>query len=295
MRNLLELENLGKRYGSFALQGVNLSVAPGSVCGLIGSNGAGKTTIIKAALGLISADEGSVSLFDERIEPSSATARIKQRVGVVLDVCAFPADCRVADVERIGRAAFPAWRRETWNNLTARFALKPKQKVGKLSRGMGMKLSLAFALAHDPQLLLLDEATAGLDPLARDEALDLLREFMAGEDRGILMSTHITTDLEKIADEVICIDGGKQVFTATKEAITDEAGIARCRAADLDAVRAQARASLSQSELWCVQGAYGADVLVPDRFAFARAFPDVAVDRATIEEYMALRLKGELL
>ena len=109
-------------------------------------------------------------------------------------------------------------------------------KVSELSRGMGMKLTLAFALSHNPELLVLDEATAGLDPIARDEVLDLLRDFMAEGDRGILMSTHITSDLEKIADEVVCVDAGRIVFTAPKDAITDEAGVARCRAADVTAI-----------------------------------------------------------
>lgn len=294
MQKLLEIENLGKHYKDFALEGISISLEPGNVIGLIGSNGAGKTTIMKAALGLIAADEGTVSLLGERVFPgNSACAHIKQRVGVVFDVCAFPADSRVTDVGSIGKAAFPTWRREKWDSLTERFGLAPKKKLDKLSRGMSMKLSLAFALAHDPQLLLLDEATAGLDPLARDEALDLLREFMSCENHGILMSTHITTDLEKIADEIICLDKGKQVFSTTRDAIADEAGIARCRLAELDAIRASSM--FASNDLRYLRGAYGADVLVPNRIAFARAFPDIAVDRATIEEYMTLHLKGESL
>ena len=130
--------------------------------------------------------------------------------------------------------------RATWDDgpleraSATAFKLTPKKKVSELSRGMGMKLTLAFALAHHPQLLVLDEATAGLDPLARDEVLDILRDFVAEGDRGILMSTHITSDLEKIADEIVCVDNGAIVFSAPKDAITDEAGVARCRAAEVD-------------------------------------------------------------
>ena len=156
---------------------------------------------------------------------------------------------------------------------------------------MGMNLSLKFALSHNPELLVLDEATAGLDPIARDEVLDLLRDFMAEDGRGILMSTHITSDLEKIADEVVCVDAGRIVFTAPKDAITDEAGVARCRAADVTAILDAG--FFAPGEARILRHDYGCDVLAPDRFAFARAFPDIPVDKATIEDYMTLTLKGE--
>lgn len=139
--------------------------------------------------------------------------------------------------------------------------------------------------------IVLDEATAGLDPIARDEVLDLLRDFMAEGDRGILMSTHITSDLEKIADEVVCVDAGRIVFTAPKDAITDEAGVARCRAADVTAILDAG--FFAPGEARILRHDYGCDVLAPDRFAFARAFPDIPVDKATIEDYMTLTLKGE--
>lgn len=294
MQKLLELENLGKRYKDFTLRGINLSLEPGRVTGLVGSNGAGKTTIMKAALGIIAPDEGTVRLLGEEVRLDSPTLdQLKQRVGVVFDTCAFPNECQVRDVGTMGKASFPTWDPALWRTLIERFGLTPKKKVSELSRGMGMKLTLAFALAHKPDVLLLDEATAGLDPLAREEVLGMLRDFMASEDRGILMATHITTDLEKIADTIICIDAGQLVFEASRETITDEAGIARCRAAELEAVRESGM--LAAGSAYLMRGNYGTDLLVPDRFAFARAFPGITVDRATIEEYMTLRLRGELL
>ena len=278
MTYLMEIDNLGKRYDDFELSGVSLAVEPGCVVGFIGSNGAGKTTTIKAALGIIAC--GSPELDT-----------IKSRIGVVLDTCAFPDTCRVGDVGAIGRAAYREWDAVQFAALCDRFNLAPKKKVGELSRGMGMKLTLAFALSHNPELLVLDEATAGLDPIARDEVLDLLRDFMAEGDRGILMSTHITSDLEKIADEVVCVDAGRIVFTAPKDAITDEAGVARCRAADVTAILDAG--FFAPGEARILRHDYGCDVLAPDRFAFARAFPDIPVDKATIEDYMTLILKGE--
>lgn len=292
MTYLMEIDNLGKRYDDFELSGVSLAVEPGCVVGFIGSNGAGKTTTIKAALGIIAADEGAVRLFGQPIACGSPELdTIKSRIGVVLDTCAFPDTCRVGDVGAIGRAAYREWDAVQFAALCDRFNLAPKKKVGELSRGMGMKLTLAFALSHNPELLVLDEATAGLDPIARDEVLDLLRDFMAEGDRGILMSTHITSDLEKIADEVVCVDAGRIVFTAPKDAITDEAGVARCRAADVTAILDVG--FFAPGEARILRHDYGHDVLAPDRFAFARAFPDIPVDKATIEDYMTLTLKGE--
>ena len=283
MTYLMEINNLGKRYDDFELSGVSLAVEPGCVVGFIGSNGAGKTTTIKAVLGIIAADAGTCG--------SAEMDAIKSRIGIVLDTCAFPDTCRVCDVGAIGRAAYREWDAAQFAALCDRFNLAPKKKVSELSRGMGMKLTLAFALSHNPELLVLDEATAGLDPIARDEVLDLLRDFMAEGDRGILMSTHITSDLEKIADEVVCVDAGSIVFSAPKDAITDEAGVARCRAADVTAILDAG--FFAPGEARILRHDYGCDVLAPDRFAFARAFPDIPVDKATIEDYMTLTLKGE--
>lgn len=292
MTYLLEIDNLGKRYDDFELSGVSLAVEPGCVVGFIGSNGAGKTTTIKAVLGIIAADAGTVRLFGQPVTCGSAEMdAIKSRIGIVLDTCAFPDTCRVYDVGAIGRAAYREWDAAQFAALCDRFNLTSKKKVSELSRGMGMKLTLAFALSHNPELLVLDEATAGLDPIARDEVLDLLRDFMAEGNRGILMSTHITSDLEKIADEVVCVDAGRIVFTAPKDAITDEAGVARCRAADVTAILDAG--FFAPGEARILRHDYGCDVLAPDRFAFARAFPDIPVDKATIEDYMTLTLKGE--
>ena len=292
MTNLIDIENLGKRYGDFVLTGVNLAVEPGCVVGFIGSNGAGKTTTLKAALGLIAPDEGTVRLFGQAVTPgSSALDDLKSRIGVVLDTCAFPSTCRVGDAGLIGRAAYATWDASHFSRLLSTFGLSPKKKVSELSRGMGMKLTLAFALAHHPELLVLDEATAGLDPMARDEVLDILRDFMATGERGILMSTHITSDLEKIADEIVCVDNGRIMFAAPKDVLTDEAGVARCRAADVAAVLEAGFFAPGTARV--LRHDYGCDLLVPDRFAFGRAFPDIPVDKATIEDYMTLTLKGE--
>ncbi len=292
MEELLKIGSLEKRYDGFSLSIAALSVAPGTVVGLVGSNGAGKTTTLKAALGLIAPDGGTIEMLGQRIAVGSSTIdKVKAQVGIVLDTCAFPSTFRVKDAATLGKAAYATWDQQLFYQLRDQFELPEKKTVAKLSRGMGMKLSLAFALAHHPQLLVLDEATAGLDPIAREEVLDILRRFMEYDGHGILMSTHITSDLEKIADEVVCIDNGRIVFDLEKEAISDQAAIARCRQQDMEAIVASGM--FDEGSMRFISHGFSTDLLVPDRFAFARQFPDIALDRATIEDYMTLSLKGE--
>lgn len=171
-----------------------------------------------------------------------------------------------------------------------RFDIDKKKPIKSLSRGMGMKLQLAFALAHAPELLVLDEVTAGLDPLAREEVLDILREFVTDERHGILMSSHITSDLEKIADYVVCIDGGREVFSCSIDVICDMAGVARCRAAEAEEL---ATCGLfAPGALRVIRNGYSTDALVSDRAALRKRFPDIACERATVEDYMLFMLKG---
>lgn len=309
---ILEARGLTKRFDGFALDGVDLTVAPGEVVGLVGSNGAGKTTTLKLALGLDDPDAGSVSLLGlsgDAWQDGRAADTAKAQVGVVFDTCPFPAAYQVRDVRTVGHAAYAAWDDELWMRLIERFALPEKRAVAKLSRGMGMKLSLAFALAHRPRLLVLDEATAGLDPAARQEVLEMLRDFMAESDDGnaILMSTHITSDLDRIADRVVGIDAGRLLFTLPLDAMTDMAGIARLTPEQLDAVRAskiypsgaertgEAPERRGSVRPRIVRHPYHVDLLVPDRLAFAHAFPDVPVDRTDVEGFLLMTLEGETL
>lgn len=289
---LIEARGLTKHYDGFSLEGVDLAVNEGEVVGFVGQNGAGKSTTIKALLGLIRVDGGEGSVLgtpsDELTRASGAAT--KERVGVVFDTVSLPGHLRVADVGRIYASAFASWDAHRFSQLTRDLGLDPKKAVKDLSRGMGMKLSLACALAHDPQVLILDEATAGLDPMARDEALERLRDFVAQPGHAILMSSHITSDLERIADRIVCIDAGRIVFDLEKDAITDSAGVARCRVADLE--RIASSGMVPDSELRYLRHDYGIDVLVPDRFAFAEMFPDIPCDRMTIDDYMSLTLKG---
>lgn len=302
--NLLTVRGLIKRYPGFELRGVDLDVPAGAVVGFVGANGAGKTTTLRAILGLTRPDAGVIGLFGRpvgELSRSEETA-LKQRIGVVFDACAFPKQIRVRDVRRLMRGAYAAWDDDAFARHLRSFGIDEAKKVEDLSRGMGMKLMLTCALCHGADLLLLDEPTAGLDPLAREEVLDMLRRFLEKEGRAILMSSHITSDLERIADYVVCIDAGQVAFSVEKDQISELAGIARLRAAEFVEVRdsgfaadAAAGSAAGAQGLRFSRKPYGIDLLVPDRAAFARAFPQVPVDRASIEDYMALMLKGEEL
>ena len=251
---LIEAHGLTKHYDGFSLEGVDLTVAEGEVVGFIGQNGAGKSTTIKALLGLFPIDGGEARVLgcpSKDLSRSAGAAR-KEEIGVVFDTVSLPEHLKIAD--------------------------------------MGMKLSLACALSHRARLLILDEATAGLDPMARDEILDELRSFVAEPGHAILMSSHITSDLERIADRIVCIDAGRIVFDLPRDVITDEMGIARCRVADLE--RIADSGIIPEGALRYLRHDYGIDLLVPDRFAFAENFPQIPVDRMTIDDYMSLILKG---
>lgn len=295
MTDLIRAEGLTKTYGSkTVLDRVDLRVPAGSIVGFVGANGAGKTTTIRALLGLMPLDAGRVVLFGEPFDISADAAtcqRIKGRVGAVLDTCPFVPDLSVKTVGSLMKAAYPTWRADLFEEHLRRFELDPRKKIKEFSRGMGMKLQLACALAHEPDVLLLDEATAGLDPLARDEVLDILRAFVSDENHAVLLSSHITTDLEKIADVIVGIDQGRIVFSLEKDVITDEMGIARCRSAELEGLVASGL--YDQKSLRVLRRPYGIDVLVPDRFALARRFPEIPCDKATIEDYLQFVLTGE--
>ncbi len=290
MQNLLELKGISRRVSDrFSLRDVTLAVEPGQIVGFVGANGAGKTTTIRAALGLIKLDAGEVHLFGQRCgadAPDESQRHLRSRVGLVLDTCPFPSMLKVGQIESLVGPAYPTWNRETFAGFINRFGLDPKTKVKDLSRGMGMKLQLACALSHKAKLLVLDEATAGLDPMAREELLDELLAFVADGQHSVLLSSHITSDLDRTADRVICIDNGSIIFDLPREDITDRAGIAHCtqsQAAELMACVEGARA---------VHHAYSVDVLVPNRCETLEAFPEIPCDRATIDDYLRLTLKG---
>ena len=284
MTNSIEVRGLCKRYPEFQLEQVDLTLPGGAILGLIGENGAGKSTTIKCILNLIRRDAGEVRLLgrdngqDERV--------VKQDVGVVLDECFFHDELRAGDVARVLRPVYRNWDDALFTSYVKRFGLSEKKRVKEYSRGMKMKLSLAAALAHRPRLLILDEATAGLYPVVRDEILDEFQGFIEDEEHAILISSHITSDLEKIADYITYIHQGRVVLSDSKDAILEHY-------AKLGCTQAQLR-DIQPGDLVRVRkGSFGCEALVRDRAAFARKYPGLMLDRVTLEDIMLLIGKGE--
>ena len=284
MTNCIEIKGLCKSYPDFSLKNIDLTLPSGSILGLIGENGAGKTTTIKCILNLIRRDAGEITLlgYDNIREERPA----KADVGLVLDECFFHDTLRPLDVGRILAPSFQRWDEALFRSYLKNFSLPEKKLIKEFSRGMKMKLSLSAALAHRPKLLILDEATAGLDPVVRDEILDEFLGFIQDEDHAILMSSHITSDLEKVADYIAYIHQGEVVLSDAKDSILDSYGRVGCTAAQLEDID-------PRDVLRVRKGSFGCEALVKDRSAFGRKYPMLLVERTTLEDIMLFMGKGE--
>ena len=220
MTNMLEVKNLSKKFKEFSLDDVSFNLQTGFIMGFIGPNGAGKTTTIKLILNMLSKDSGSIKVFGrDNIE---SEREIKERVGVVMDNPFYVDDWKVSEVEKALSPFYQGWDAQKFSKLLSEFSINPQKKVKELSRGMKMKLMIASALSHDADLLILDEPTSGLDAVARDELMGILGDFITDENKAILFSTHITSDLEKIADYITFINSGKILYSDTKDALLEK-------------------------------------------------------------------------
>lgn len=219
MNNILEIKNLSKHYNSFSLQNVSFSIPQGYIMGFIGPNGAGKTTTIKSILDMTQPDSGKITFFGEKSVQDSP--EIMNNIGIVMDLPFYVDDWKVKDVESAISPFYNHWNHSTFDGYLHKFNIDKSKKVKELSRGMKVKLMLAAALSHDAKLLVLDEPTSGLDPVARDELMEILGDFITDEKRGVLFSTHITSDLEKIADYITFIINGRIEFTGEKDKLLE--------------------------------------------------------------------------
>jgi ABC-2 type transport system ATP-binding protein len=259
-------------------------VPGGSILGLIGENGAGKTTTIKCIMNLVRRDGGEISVLGRDMVREELA--VKQDVGVVLDECFFHDTLRAGDLDRILSPVYRNWDSVLFRDYLNKFRLPERKFIKEYSRGMKMKLSLAAALAHRPKLLVLDEATSGLDPVVRDEILEEFQAFVCDEEHGVLLSSHITSDLEKVADYIAYIHRGQVRLAGAKDELLERHGRLVCTARQLE--------ELEPGELVQVRrGTYGCEGLVADRAAFARRHPELTVDRVSLEEIMLFIGKGD--
>ncbi|MDO5845803.1 MAG: ABC transporter ATP-binding protein [Methanocorpusculum sp.] len=285
MENAIEITSLSKNYPGFHLDNITFSLPRGSIMGFIGENGAGKTTTIKAVLGLIKKDAGTVRLLGSTT-PDDRT--VKEKIGVVFDECCIPDGFTVKEAEKIFSRIYRTWDAPLFAEYLRKFSLPADKKVREFSRGMKMKLSIAVALAHRPELLILDEATSGLDPVVREEILDIFLDFIQDENHAILLSSHITSDLDKIADYITFIHAGKIVFSAPRDVVLTQMGIWKCGADDAAMLDAKSAGLLRMRK-----NQFGCEVLIENRERFCSQYPEAVVDPATTESVMLFYVRGE--
>lgn len=286
MKNIVELKGVSKKYPAFLLDDISFNVPGGAIVGFVGENGAGKTTTIKAILNVIKKDAGEILLFGQ--DSVQAGEDVRQDVGVVFDECSFHDWLRADQIGNILKGIYKNWDDEYYKSLLNRFGLGnltgKKDILKTYSRGMKMKLSLAAAMAHRPKLLVLDEATSGLDPIVRDEILDLFMDFIEDEQHSILFSSHITSDIEKAADYLVFIHEGKIVLDAEKDTLLDGYGIVHCTA--------EAYESMDKTHVKGVRrGEFGVNVLIDNRADF-KPTEEMALDKASVDDIMLFTIRG---
>ena len=282
MEYAIEVKGLTKHYPDFMLDHISFQIPAGSIVGFIGENGAGKTTTIKALLDLIHPDEGKVRILEH--EDGGCEKDLKEEIGVVLDASYFPDNLKVPHINRIMRQMYRNWETQKFLDYCRRFHLPENKTVKEFSRGMKMKLSIAVALSHKTRLLILDEATSGLDPIIRNEILDIFLEFIQEEDHTVFLSSHITSDIEKIADYILLIHAGRILLYEEKDALLYEYGLARCSDEQFARLKKDQIAGVRRNR-------FEVEALVKNREGLKEEVPDLIVDPVTIEDILLYLVK----
>lgn len=282
--NAIELDKVTKRYSKFTLDNVSFNVPQGTIMGFVGENGAGKTTTIKAILDLIRTDRGTIRIWG--YSPKNLPMKLKAQIGVVFDGSNLHENLSADNIAFIMKNVYPNWDQKAFDDYLNKFQLPRDKTIKEYSRGMKMKLSIALALSHNPKLLILDEATSGLDPMVRDEILDIFMEFIQDEEHTILMSSHIISDIEKIADYVTFIHQGKIVFSENKDELIYHHGIIRCHREDVQKIDKDFIVGIRENT-------FGAEVLINNVDLFRRKNREFILERTSIEEIMLFVSKGK--
>lgn len=279
----LKLTNITKKYDDFILDNVSFNVPKGNIVGLIGENGAGKSTTLNSILDIIERDSGDVFILDS--EKNKISNAIREKIGVVFDGNNFPEDLTPQKLNNVLKAIYSNWEEQKFYELLEKFSLPKNKKIKMFSKGMKMKLSISVALSHKAQLLILDEATSGLDPVVRDDILDILLDFVQEENNSILMSSHITSDLEKIADYIVFIHKGKVIFEETKDNLIYNYGIMKCKLKEFNDIEKKDIIRYRKMD-------YGYEILIKNKKELEKKYPNVIMDNIKIEDIMLMYVKG---
>ncbi len=284
MENILEITNLNKKYKDFELKNVNIKLPKGMIMGLIGENGAGKSTTIKSILNVINTDSGEIKIFEK--DNIRNEKEIKEDIGVVLDDSFLSDYLTPNDINKIMKNIYKNWDEKLYFRYMEDFKLPLDKRSKEFSSGMKMKLKIAVSLSHHPKLLILDEPTSGLDPVARAEILDIFQDFIQDEEHGIFVSSHITSDLEHIADYITFISNGEVIFTKTRDELLENYGIVKCSDDEFKKIDKKDFVKFKKNK-------YEYDVLVENKFEFKKKYEFEIIDKPTIDEIMLIYIKGE--
>lgn len=277
MELAVKVNDLTKTYKEFKLNHIDFNLPTGTIMGFIGENGAGKTTTIKLLLNMIKKDNGSIELLG--MDPAVDDQKIKEQIGVVLDECYFYTDFSPRDISKVMGKIFKMWDEKLFCSYLTRFSIPENRPLKELSKGMKAKLQIATALSHHPKLLIMDEATSGLDPVIRNEILDLFLEFIQDENHSILLSSHITSDLERIADYITFIHKGEILVSRSKDEILEQYGILKCGQEEFS--------NIEKSDYVCMRNnSFGYELLVEDKKMIRHKYPHAILDPITLEELM---------
>ena len=282
--NAIEINKLVKKYDGFTLGELDLKLSKGSIMGFVGQNGAGKSTTIKSILNIVRRDSGDIKIFGmDNVENEK---QIKEDIAVVFDTFPFHDTLNAATLDKILKRVYRKWNSSTYFKYLEQFNLPLKKKFGQFSKGMKMKLQIAVSLSHDARLLIMDEATSGLDPVVRSEMLDVFMEYMQNEENSILMSSHITSDLERIADSIAFIHNGKIIMSGYKDDILEKHGIIKCSKDMLSCIAEDDIVSARISD-------FDVSVMIRDREKCTQKYSGALIENVTLDDIMLFYVKSQ--
>ena len=284
MENILKIKNLCKKYDNFELKNISFTLPKGMIMGFIGENGAGKTTTIKAILDIIKSYRGEIKIFG--LDNRKDERKIKEDIGIVLDDMFFPEILTPNDINNTMKGIYKHWDTKMFYDYLKKFSLLPNKQIKTFSKGMRKKLEIITALSHHPKLLILDEPTSGLDPVARAEIIKIFQNFIEKDDCSILLSSHITTDLEHIADYITFINNGEIVLSKTTNELLDKYGIVKCTEKEFKDIDKKDYIKYKKTK-------YEYEVLVSNKKEFKAKYNISIIDKITLDDLMVLMIKGE--